>query len=314
MNEKSFQEYLEKNFPFLNGIGIGDDAAVINKADKNSQLITKDILIENTHFKMDYFSMGELAQKAIAVNLSDIAAMGGIPEYFFLGLGMPKIYQKKIIPFFEGIKDSCQFFNISLGGGDYSSSALFFISVTMIGKCKNPILRSNAQTGDYICITKNPGESALGLELLKLKKESMMTKEELYFSEKHKFVFPELIKGQILSTYANSMLDISDGLIKDLNRILSASKKGAIIYYEKLPISNSFKKVCNTYNFNEEEIVLGGGEDYGLLFTISKEQEKSLKQQDIEYTVIGEIQENEILSIIKNKQELEIKHSGWDHF
>lgn len=314
MNEKNFQEFLEKEFSFSHGIGIGDDAAVIKQNDQNFQIITKDILIEDIHFKLDYFSFDLLAQKAIAVNLSDIAAMGAIPEYFFLGLGVPKKYQKDVNLFFKGVKKSCDLYNIELAGGDYSSSDLLFISITMIGRGSNPVFRKNAEVQDYVCITKSPGESALGLKLLQSKQESEMSEDEICFANKQKQVVPELAKGQLLSEYANSMMDVSDGLIKDLNRILTSSKKGSIIYYDKIPVSNRFKLICNKYNISEEEMILSGGEDYGLLFTISKEKEILLNKKQISYTIIGEITTGNELKINKNNKFIKNKFSGYDHF
>ena len=314
MNEKKFQEFLEENFQFSYGVGIGDDASITKQNGLNLQVITKDILLENIHFKMDYFTLEKLAKKAVAVNLSDIAAMGAVPQYFYLGLGLPKVYQKDIKCFFDGIKKICSFYNINLAGGDYSNSELIFISITMVGKCKNPVLRKNANKDDLICITKNPGESALGLKLLQKKKEREMTKFELFFSNKHKNVNPEIKKGQILNGYVNSMLDISDGLTKDLNRILSASNKGAVIDYKNIPVSDKFKLVCDEHNIKEEDLVLGGGEDYSLLFTISKEKELLLNKKDIKYSIIGNIINDKNLIIIKDSKPLEIKPSGYDHF
>ncbi len=314
MNEKSFQEFLEKNFSFSHGIGIGDDAAVITGKNSDCQVITKDILIENVHFKLDYFSFEELAQKAVKVNLSDIAAMGAVPEFFFLGLGIPKKHQKEIKSFFNGIKQCCDLYNIELAGGDYSSSDQVFISITMMGRIEKPILRKISQSGDYICITNNPGESALGLSLLQKKKMNEMEKDELFFINKHKRIVPEVKKGQILSKYVNSMIDISDGLIKDLNRILYASNKGGVIHYDQIPVSDEFKSVCKKHNIDEESLVLGGGEDYGLLFTISKEKKTLLDMEGILYKVIGEVLDSEELKIKKNNKFLKNKFSGYDHF
>lgn len=314
MNEGEFQKYLEKRFAFSQGLGIGDDAAVIKNANGSSTVITKDILIENIHFKLDYFSIKELAAKAIAVNLSDIAAMGAVPKYFLLGLGVPDRYSKDIKLFFNETESICKNYNIELAGGDYSKSDLFFISVTMIGETNTPVLRKNAKTEDYICITKNPGESSLGLKLLEKDIRENYIKQEKIFIDKHIRVVPELKNGSILSKYANSMMDISDGLIKDLKRILEASQKGAIIHYEKIPVSDTFKTTCSKHKINILETVLSGGEDYGLLFTISKGNEIKLKTEDILYTVIGKITETQDLKIVDENKTVEINFTGYDHF
>jgi len=314
MNESEFVSFLEKKFPFSHGVGIGDDAAVI-KTDKNYfSVITKDILVENVHFKFDYFSLENLVEKSIAVNLSDIAAMGALPEYFFLGLGVPDKFSNNIKSFFSSIDNICKRYNLELAGGDYSKSDLFFISITMVGKTNKPIYRKNAENGDLICITKNPGESAIGLKLLQKNIDKSKNLPESIFIDKHIKVIPEMDSGRILTNYVNSMMDISDGLIKDLKRILFASKKGAILHYDKIPVSKLFKDTCIKYQINEFKTVLSGGEDYGLLFTISKEKEKLLQTEGITYTIVGEILNNEELKILYKGKKVEIDTTGYDHF
>lgn len=309
MDENSFVEYLKTEFPFSGGKGIGDDAAIIRK-ESGFQLITKDILIEKVHFDSAYFSPEEIAIRALGTNLSDIAAMGGNPEYFFLGLGFPEHYKgEKLNCFFKGLKDGCRKWGIELAGGDLSSSPdTLFISITMIGSSQNPARRDGAKTGDLIGLSRVTGESVVGLELLK------MGIDIPYYSEKHKVPEPEISSGLVFSKYVNSMIDVSDGLLIDLGRILKNSGKGALIEYEKIPVKDEMRTICGKYSLKETELVLSGGEDFALLFTISEEQEKNLKKSGVKYHIIGNILKGEGVRVEYHGKIINTEKEGFDHF
>ena len=309
MNEADFVRFLTATFPFTRGKGIGDDTSVV-KCGHEYQLVTKDILIENIHFKLGDFTLGELALKSLAVNLSDIAAMGGEPQYFYLGLGFPgEIAGEKTVDFFKGLEKGCRQWQVELAGGDFSRSPLMVISITLVGKAVTPVYRSGARTGDLVGITGITGESAVGLKLL------LSGVKTGYFVEKHKQVNPEIARGQILARYVNAMIDLSDGLLMDLNRILTASGKGARLFYEKLPVTPGIKKICRERGWNEHEIVLAGGEDYVLLFTLSRENELKLRKEKIEYYIIGEITGSSgSLKVEDRGKPVSVDHSGYDHF
>ncbi len=311
MDEPEFVKFLQHEFPFKYGIGIGDDTSVVpvNRAD-GFQLITKDLLIEGVHFKLDYFSMEELALKALAVNLSDIAAMGGVPQYFYLGLGFPNhLAAEKTVPFFKGLAAGCSKWDVALAGGDYSASPVLVISITVVGKAQHPVYRHGANVGDLIGMTGVTGESALGLKLL------LQGQHNAYFTRKHKEVNPELIKGPVLSRYVSAMIDISDGLLMDLNRILTASTKGARIVWEQIPITPELHSLCQETGWLEYDAVLAGGEDYGLLFTIAVEREKELRKEAIAYTIIGEITDSARSLVVEDRgKPIILPRLGYDHF
>lgn len=308
MDENSFVEYLKTEFHFSGGKGIGDDAAIIRK-ENGFQLITKDILIEKVHFDTAYFSPEEIAIRALGVNLSDIAAMGGDPEYFFLGLGFPEHYKgEKLNRFFKGLKDGCKKWGVELAGGDLSSSPdALFISITMVGSSPNPVSRDGAQAGDLIGISRVTGESSVGLELLKRGINIP------YYSEKHKNPAPEIHGGVVFSKYVNSMIDISDGLLIDLGRILKSSGKGAQIEYEKIPVTDDMRMVCEKHDLKEIELVLAGGEDFALLFTIPEEEEIHLKKTGNEYHIIGIILEGNGISVVHHGEIINPGKEGFDH-
>ncbi|UCH94890.1 MAG: thiamine-phosphate kinase [Candidatus Aminicenantes bacterium] len=311
MNEADFTAFLQETFPFSHGRGIGDDASVVKCGDVH-QLISKDILIENIHFKLEHFTLEELALKALAVNLSDIAAMGGEPQYFYVGLGFPQRMKKETcLDFFKGLKKGCQQWRVELAGGDFSISPVMSISITVVGKAQKPIYRHDAQTHDLVGITGPTGESALGLKLL------LQGIKNGYFVDKHKQVTSEIQKGQILSRYVHAMIDLSDGLLIDLNRVLTASKKGARLYYQKLPVSQNLKKVCRENGWDQYETVLAGGEDYVLLFTISRENQLKLRKenQNLGYYIIGEVTGIPgVLTVEHRGKEIQTTYLGYDHF
>jgi thiamine-monophosphate kinase len=309
MNEFDFVSFLQKQFPFPLGVGIGDDCSVV-KQGQSYQLITKDILVEDVHFCLDYFSAAELAVKAVAVNVSDIVAMGGKPCYFYLGLGAPSYFMEhSLLDFFQGISNACQDWRLFLAGGDLSKSDKLFISITMIGETDRPVYRNNAKCGDLIAISGNPGESALALKLLQLDKSTIS------FSQKHKKLNLDIEKSNLIARYANAMIDVSDGLLIDLKRILDPSSKGAAIYYEKIPKTKEFVDICCQFQFNEQDLVLSGGEDYILLFTISAEHESKLRLLNVEFHIIGSINDHAgQLSVYNFQQQIQPTNLGFDHF
>jgi len=308
MDEPGFVAYLKSKFPFRHGLGIGDDASVV-RSGKNFQLISSDILIEDVHFRLADISLRELALKALAVNISDIAAMGGRAQYFYVGLGFPgRLSTNELRLFFKGLAQGCRKWNVELAGGDYSRADKMAIAITIIGQSPKPVLRSGARTGDWIAVTGRTGESALGLKLL-LRGERVSP-----FIRKHKLTVPQCEKGLVLAGFANAMIDISDGLLLDLSRLLRASGTGAEIDYEKIPVSRPFKHVCRQHHFSEKELVLAGGEDYQLLFSVSPRRESALRKTGIVYHIIGRITSRRGVRVREEGRPLQVKHLGFDHF
>ncbi len=310
MNEESFVDYLKKNFEFKGYKGIGDDCSVVKK-NNSYQLISKDLLIENVHFSLNFYDFIEIGKKSLSVNVSDIVAMGGIAEYFYLGLGFPfkRFSDSDLIELLKGIKEFSKFYDIELAGGDLTYSKELVISITIVGKTYKPIFRSNAKEGDLICISDFVGESALGLNMLKRDKNI-----DNYYTRKHKIPEINISLSRIVSKYANSMIDISDGLLKDLNRILKESDKGAEVYLDRIKYKEDFKNICREYGFDYKELMLSGGEDYVLLFTISKENFKKLRNSKYLFYDIGVIKKELGLNVFENNKKLNLKTSGFDHF
>ena len=278
--------------------GIGDDAAIFN-INKGFQLVTStDTLTEGVHFFKDT-SASDIAYKSLAVNLSDIAAMGATAKYFTLALTLPKLDQVWLKDFSESLKLTSEMFKVSLIGGDTSRGPLN-ISITIMGVIENSkaILRSNAKVGDAIYVSGHIGDAAHCLK--KVLDGLEPTKDELISLNRP---FPRLNLGEALKEIANSCIDISDGLEQDLSHILKASNVGAEIDVRNLPLSKSLLNYVN--NNNDWSVPLCGGDDYELCFTVPKTQEQLLKS-------ISELCEVRItkIGVINNTKKLTIK--GYD--
>ncbi|MCX6557871.1 MAG: thiamine-phosphate kinase [Candidatus Aminicenantes bacterium] len=308
MDEQKFVAYLKRQFPFRRGLGIGDDASVV-RSNGHFQLVSCDILIEDVHFRLQDISLRQLALKALAVNVSDIAAMGGRAQYFYLGLGFPgRLTGRDLHQFFAGLRQGCREWDVELAGGDYSRAQKMSIAITIIGQCQKPVLRSGARPGDLIAVTGPTGESALGL------KQLLAGVTRSPFIRTHQKPQPQCAQGLLLSAYASAMIDVSDGLLLDLSRLLAASGTGAEIDYGKIPISPSFRRACRQQHCSEKELVLAGGEDYQLLFAVSPRRESRLRQTKMAYHVIGRVTAGRRLLVREDGRPLQVAVFGFDHF
>jgi len=244
-------------------LGVGDDAAIFN-LDSDYQLVTTtDTLSEGVHFFKDD-SPENIAYKSLAVNLSDIAAMGAIAKWFTLAITLPKIDEIWLKKFSESLKETSLKYNVSLIGGDTTRGPLN-ITITMMGVVEKSkaIKRSGANNGDNIYISGEIGDAALCLK--KINKGEKPHKVEMI---KLNRPTPRLDLGNALKGIASSCVDISDGLEQDLSHIIKASKVGAIINVQKLPLSQSMVKYIE--DNNDWSLPLCGGDDYELCFTAPK--------------------------------------------
>ena len=292
--------------------GIGDDAALIKKDNDYLWAISTDMLNEKTHFlpNTDPFNLG---WKALAVNISDIYAMGGIPKYALLAIALPKVKTDWIKKFSNGLFSCAKKYKVDLIGGDTSKGPLS-ISISILGEVlkKNTLLRSNALIEDDIWVTGELGLAALGLAKLqkKIQLPQNLSKKAIRALEKP-MLHSSII--QSMARLSHSAIDISDGLIADLGHILKASKVGADISLKEIPM-NSWLTKNKLF-----DVGLSGGDDYQLLFTAPKKNQNKInlmnKISSIKITRIGSIKKNKHLNIIDHKgMPYKIKKRGYDHF
>jgi thiamine-monophosphate kinase len=260
-------------------VGIGDDAAWLDCLGR-TLLVTTDLLIEGVHFDLRWISFYALGYKTLAVNLSDIAAMGGTPAFLTLSLGIPADFESEDIEeFYRGIRDLAARSGVSLVGGDTSAAERFFISAALIGHSpRRPVLRSGARAGDDLYITGTLGDSALGLDLLKKKKVSPKSKRgpAAYLIRRHHFPSARLKAGARLARagLAKAMIDVSDGLVQDLGHLCKASGVGAEVWADALPLSPAYRTLAGA----KRAYALSGGEDYELLFAARPEDSRKLEK------------------------------------
>lgn len=270
-------------------LGIGDDCAVMPQKSGMETLVSTDMLIEGTHFLMDDISAYRLGWKSAAVNISDIAAMGGRCTGSFLSFALPKDLGKEWTDeFFRGYKEISSLYGCPLLGGDTTSSPdRLCISVTVTGEAPagKSVKRSNAAIGDLICVTGNLGDSGCGLKIILEGSGRDADAEKLI--ARHYLPMPRVKEGmEIAAAGASAMMDISDGIGSDLRHIIEASGVGAEIDTSMIPLSNELKSKCAEYGWDPLELAISGGEDYELLFTISEENAKKI---DFNHFVIGKI-------------------------
>lgn len=299
--------------------GIGDDAAYWKSGDFG-YCVTSDTLVENVHFKLMNFSADKLGEKAVAVNLSDIAAMGANPMGMLINLGVTNdITEKWINDFYDGITKLALKYNCPVIGGDIVKSEILNISVTCIGykklniKNKNIFLnRESVNPGDLVYVSGYLGNSKAGLEILNLLKTDL-NDSEIYLINSHLTPVPRIELGIDLNEIGiTSCIDISDGLLLDSSRLADSSIVNININSSMLPISGELKVI-----FPEEykNYALGGGEDYELLFTASPNNQENIKKiaekNELNLSIIGEVN-NGNGEIMLDGSLTDPK--GWDHF
>jgi len=300
-------------------IGIGDDAAAWQYED-SIQLATTDSLVEGVHFTLDTISWRQLGYKALSVNLSDIAAMGGIPKHVLVSLALPGNTEvDDILKLYNGLIEMAAEYKVAIAGGDTTGAPIVVINITVLGvtsdNTQKPLTRCSARPGDKIAVTGQLGAAAAGLKILKQKSEGT---DKINEALKKAFLKPQprIAEGILLSESGiKTAIDISDGLLADLKHIVKQSGVGARINTIKIPVYPAIKEV-----FPDEalKLALSGGEDYELLFCGSDEAINSvMKKSGCPITVIGEITEDNngrVILLDKDGKPFETDETGWEHF
>ena len=295
-------------------LDIGDDCFSFNPHTKSKYIVTTDILIENIHFKRDWATAKQIGQKAIEVNVSDIASMGNSkPLYAFISLGIPKNISVDFVKeLFNSIKNTCDKYGIHLSGGDTVGAKDITISVTLAGICDKPISRAGAKNGDLIFVTGTFGDSVAGLEILSKAKKNL-TSCERNLIKKHLVPQARLKEANLISKAIKitSMTDSSDGLFKSIE--LLTENKGAVINMEKIPLSQNLIKYTNKDYNKLYNCALFGGEEFELVFTINKKDKTKLEKLLPNVTCIGYINNGKV-TYLQNGKPKKVKYNGYKHF
>lgn len=295
-------------------IGIGDDCAIVKSAEQQNIAVTTDTLVAGVHFP-ENTSPRAIGHKSIAVSLSDLAAMGAEPAWISLAITLPSADQTWLEEFCAGVFELCEYFNVQLIGGDTTQGPL---SITVTAQGYTPedkhITRSGAMPGDWLFVTGVVGDAALALQ----KYFGNIDVADVFADQiqaKLDYPKPRLLVGQTLRDYASSALDISDGLLADLQHICDASGVGANLVLEDIPMS---KALTETLGDNAVELALNGGDDYELLFTVSETNkvamETALSQIGVPFSCIGQINAGDSITTTINTKPVQINAAGYQHF
>ena len=304
-------------------LGIGDDCAVLPIGDQKVVLVTTDMLIEDSHFLKSKIPPADLGYKSLAVNLSDIAAMGGNPRYAFLSLGIPPETEVEWMDnFFSGIQSLCGEANVLLLGGDTTRSGKhLIINIALVGEAikKCVKFRSTAREGDIICVTGNLGDSGCGLRLILEEKPGGPT--EALLIKRHYRPRAHLEEGAWLGTQSgvHAMIDVSDGIDSDMRRIMERSACGVEIDLRTLPISDEVKKVCTRYHWDFVKLAATGGEDYCLACTADPQEFPEIargfrEKFGRELCQIGKIKSGNQFEYFDRGRRVLLLGHGFDHF
>lgn len=305
-------------------VGMGDDAAVVQPRHGWNLVYTTDTLIEKIDFDLGYTTYGEAGHKAMAANLSDIAAMGAFPKFFLLTLGIPSNTSlSDLLKLFYGATKLADKNHSSLIGGDLSEAPVLIIGITLIGEARPSlaVLRSSASPGDILFVTGTLGDSRAGLDLLRrnisFKPGSWMS----LLAERHLTPLPRIREGQLLSQrrLATAMMDISDGFCTDILNLTESSGVGADIEVDDLPVSASLIEYGKSLGVKPSCVALSGGEDFELLFSVSPKNLKKMLQLiqsgRIVAKPVGKVSRRKGIRYRSREGKLlKIKNMGFEHF
>ncbi|MBS1206743.1 MAG: thiamine monophosphate kinase [Proteobacteria bacterium] len=297
--------------------GIGDDCALLNVVEKQTLAISVDTLVAGNHF-LPEIDPADLAYKALAVNLSDLAAVGADPAWMTLALTLPEVDESWLEKFSDSLFEQLSYYDMQLIGGDTTRGPLSMtIGIHGYVPPGRAMKRSGAKPGDWIYVTGTPGDSAAGLAILQQRLAVGDEANAEYLLKRHLRPTPRVLHGQALRNLASSAIDLSDGLISDLAHILKASQCGARIDLDALPFSDALRR-----HVEPEQALrwaLSGGEDYELCFTVPELNRGALDvaigQLGVPFTCIGQISADvEGLHFTRSGKSVALDWKGYDHF
>ena len=310
-------------------LGIGDDAAIIKISEDESMVISTDLLTEGVHFNLMYTPLKHLGYKAVAVNVSDIAAMNAVAEQITVSIAFSSKFPLEAIEeLYKGIELACEAYNVDLVGGDTSTSySGLTISITAVGRAKNEEItrRSGANEHDLLVVTGDLGGAYMGLQILEREKEVYKANPTIQPDlDGFDYIINRQLKPEAridivtllkeLDVVPTSMIDVSDGLASEILHLCKASKVGCHVYDDKIPIDASTSMTAIDFEIDPATTALNGGEDYELLFTIKQtDYEKIVGNPNL--TIIGHItnEADGTYFIDKNGSAITLRAQGWKH-
>jgi thiamine-monophosphate kinase len=296
-------------------LGIGDDAALLDSPASCDLVAAIDTLVDGVHFPHGC-PAASVGHRALAVNLSDLAAMGAKPAWALLALTLPNIEEAWLSEFAAGFSDLARAHDVALVGGDTTSGPLC-VSVQILGHVprSQALLRSGGRPGDLVFVSGTPGDAAAGLavEQGRLKAAADVV---TYLRKRFLFPTPRMALGKSLRGFASACIDVSDGLLGDVGKLAHASGCGVALDYEHIPVSEPLVEAVG--DERARELALTGGDDYELCFAVNPANVARLRQElppeRWGYGLIGTLLETNGSSVLKDGNVMEFAHSGYDHF
>ncbi|MDH7480833.1 MAG: thiamine-phosphate kinase [Armatimonadota bacterium] len=330
IGEEVLIEHLMKEFSLPTSseglvVGVGDDAAVLDLGGPMHTIITTDMLAEGTHYRLDLVTPYQLGWKSVASNISDIAAMGGLPTWTLISLGLkPDTDIGFVDEIYRGLVECAERFESKIIGGDTISVRQdSVIGICQMGKIEPNLIarRSGASPGDRILVTGWLGNSRAGLELLLRFGMEEAAQLHGWLVSQHLTPIPRVLEARaaVATNAVRAMMDISDGLGADLPKLCKASGVGAVVYASKLPISSDLQSAAERLGMDTLELVVGGGEDFELLMAVGphdvKKVIKAIKEgTGTRVTEIGEFTEDKTVEIVMPDGSKRPLWGGWEHF
>jgi thiamine-monophosphate kinase len=302
--------------------GIGDDCCVFKTSAEVASLLTTDMLVEQIHFLLEAIPPYQLGRKSLAVNMSDIAAMGGTPKEAAISVAIPDTVNLGLLDdLYDGMKSMAHEFEVNLLGGDTTASpGPLIINIALVGEVREEevLYRSGAKVGDVVFLTGPVGSAAAGLDII-LKGRGSDEWGELI--EAHHNPHPQIKTGRTIASMkvANSLIDVSDGVAADLGHICTESRLGAIVEEKMIPTTEQFRAYCEKFQEDSRRLSLHVGEDYVLLGTVPAESaaklQEALESNGCHFHSIGKTVAGSSLRLESRDGSVEvIGASGWDHF
>jgi thiamine-monophosphate kinase len=296
-------------------VGVGDDAAILECPAGAELVVAVDSLVEGVHFP-HACAPASIGHRALAVNLSDLAAMGARPAWALLALTLPKVDESWLSEFAAGMAALARAHEVALVGGDTTSGPLC-ITVEALGHVPRScaLLRSGGRAGDALFVSGTPGDAAAGLAI-EQGRLAVVGETASYLRERFLYPAPRVALGECLRRYASGCIDVSDGLLGDAAKLARASACGVQIEYEKLPVSAALVRALGADR--ARELALTGGDDYELLFSVRPAQVgrllAELPPERWGYTRIGTLREAAGADVLREGAVTSFSHSGYDHF
>ena len=308
------------------GRGLGDDCAILDLGGPERVCVSTDMLMEGVHFRLETTSAWQLGWKSLAVNLSDLAAMGALPTACLLAVAWPaEIKPVWIEAFRDGLAACAKRFDCVLVGGDtVKSSGPMCLSLTVLGRLADgeAVERSGGRAGDLLFVAGSLGDSTAGLHLLTNGGgETLSEEERAALVNAHLQPEPQVALGRVLARegLATAMIDLSDGLMQDLGHVAGASGLGAVVEASLLPVSRAARRLADACGLDVLDWALGGGEDYLLLFAVPPREVGRMEQVCAELegqdpVRIGALVDDPGLRLQKDGRMISASHEGYDHF